>query len=105
MEATDTRERLARDAFPVEVLDSRDGTFATGCRAFVTTERILVWREVGGRPDVLLNEPVTEQVERNRGSLGSHLSVEVEGGTIHLSRGRGCGCHSVLRALPPPVAW
>lgn len=99
-------ERLLRDCFPCEVL--LDGRVVKDCRVFVTSERLLVWHEVAHRPVVLLNEPraSTTQVERDRGTLRDSLAVQVaDGRIVFVNQGRGCGCHSVLKALGPPVPW
>jgi hypothetical protein len=89
---------------PAEVLFP-DGRFVKDARAFVTSHRLIVWQRDGPSKmhEMLLAEPFS--VEARRGTLGGSLEVETSEGTVHLSRGYGCGCGSPLLALAPPVGW
>ena len=106
-------ERLVRDGNLVEVYApavAADGPFRA--RAFVTTSRIVVWREGPDRVPVLVvdsahGRPEPEMLAaRDRGSFKGQLRFETaDAGTVHLTGARGCACGSPLKALSPPVPW
>jgi hypothetical protein len=97
-------ERLLRDVHPAEV-------YATGftapieARVFVTTERVQIWVEHGREMAFTEYRLTGEPPEPRRDTLAGQLHLDTSGGTLHISRGRGCGCHSSLKALAPPVNW
>ena len=99
-------ELLRRDIFPAE-LAMPDGSVVTEARAFITTHRLFAWAIKQGTiivvADVELAEP--ESIEGNRGTLSGSLQVETTEGTVYVNKGRGCGCHSPLKALSAPVGW
>lgn len=100
---------MVRDVHPAEVSLS-DGRFMTGARAFLTTERLIVWRSDRNRQVYkALEVPVTfaETVVRTRNTLGAHERLEVFSNdvTVSINKGQGCGCHSPLKALPTPIPW
>lgn len=102
-------EVLVRDVFPAEVL-SADGELMTKVRVFVTSHRMIVWREdasghLGICLEVKLAEPFS--VEHCKAKLGHNENIEVSTLTkgFIINQGRGCGCHSKLKALGAPVPW
>lgn len=115
-------EQLVRDHHPVEVYapDVRPAPIG-GCRVFITEirddpvdrlpsgGRLIVWARDpdSGQPVKLLEEQVTRGLpDRNRGTLLGQLSMDTAGqGTVYITRGTGCGCHSPLKALSAPVDW
>jgi hypothetical protein len=99
-------EMLARDHFPVEIYAPHVSPVPHLGRVFITTERVIVWtRDADGRVSKLLEEPVLEPVERDRGTLRGQVSVQTAGGPIYVTRASGCGCGNPLKALAPPVCW
>jgi hypothetical protein len=105
----DGAERLLRDVHPVEVTIGDRVILAA--RVFVTDHRVVVYREGGAhdgrkRPDIAFSAVVTGDAPiANRGSLTGPLAVQTDVGTVRINRGRGCGCHSVLKALGPVAKW
>jgi hypothetical protein len=100
-------ELLRRDVHPAEV-STPDGSVFKRCRAFVTSERLIVWQEADRKVKVALDVALTEPsaVPPNRGSLFGSLECETEHGTYWVNAGRGCGCgQMVLKALGPPAPW
>ena len=97
-----------RDVHPAEVVVS-DGTVLTGVRVFLTTERLQVWRADAHREmSLVLDLPVcfTEaKPSRNTLQQGERLEVFSDEATVVVNKGKGCGCHSPLKALGTPVAW
>jgi hypothetical protein len=101
-----TTEILARDCFPVETYAVHIAAAPIHpTRVFVTSERIQVWSEVDRQPVLLTEAKITEPVERDRGTLQGQIKVETELGPIFVTKGRGCGCGSSLRALSRPCDW
>ena len=96
---------LARDLHPVEAYVPHINGAPFPARVFVTTHRVQVWADQGGTPAVVYEANLTEPVERNRGTLTGQLHVRTPDGDVYVSRGTGCGCGSVLKALSPPVGW
>lgn len=99
-------EVLRRDVHPAEVA-CPDHSVLTG-RVFVTSHRLIVWREAGREIektlDVELSEPFS--VPAYRGSLQGALECVTDEGTYWVNHGRGCGCgQTALKALGPPVPW
>lgn len=101
------RPLLRRDVFPAEVV-MPDGRVFTAARVFVLEASIRVYVEDRariGRPGIELavDEPLTdpELVPRSHSTLGrgERLECRIDAGTIWVNRGRGCGCHSPLKAL------
>jgi hypothetical protein len=94
-------EVLVHDIFPAEVLEV-GGRIWTGCRVFVTTERMTVWRQPKGHAlekvlDVALTEPVDPE-------LRSPIEIATLTRGYLVNKGRGCGCHKMsLKALTPPA--
>lgn len=110
---TDTAERsdvelLRRDVHPADVVIGEEAL--KGVRVFVTDRRLIAFRETSGRSielalDVALEQPCS--VPANRGTLGQgRLEARLrDGGTAWINQGRGCGCHSPLKALGLPAPW
>jgi hypothetical protein len=92
--------------FPAEVLLS-DGSLLIGVRAFVTTERLIVWREFEGQSPGIVLEMRLAEPGSIQPSHDQSERVEIAGLTSWaiLNRGRGCGCGSKLKALGSPVPW
>jgi hypothetical protein len=94
---------------PVEV--SIGGRVIKGARVFVTSTRVVAYREGGEphgkrRPTIAFSAEITgEAPEARRDSLTGPMMVETSEGTVYLNRGAGCGCNSVLKTLAPLVAW
>jgi hypothetical protein len=105
METGVTTERLHRDHFPVEVYAPHLVDAPRAGRVFITNQRIQLWIDSAGVPKLAMDERVLEEVERDRGSLFGQIKVETVGGPVYVTKGRGCGCHSPLKALSPPVSW
>jgi|ERR1039458_690119 hypothetical protein len=99
-------ELLRRDLFPAELLLA-DGRVLRECRVFVTTSRLLAWQVNQSRVDVAcdLDLAVAGSVGLKRDTTSLPLVVDTEAGTVYVNRGRGCGCHSPLKALGAPVPW
>jgi hypothetical protein len=100
-------EILYRDCFPVETYAAHvHGAPMHPTRVFVTSERVQVWKEVDRQPVLLAESKVTgTPVERDRGTLTGQLKVETVDGPVYVTKGRGCGCGSVLLALARPCDW
>jgi hypothetical protein len=99
-------ELLRRDIFPAEL--SIDGRVLTDCRVFVTTTRLLAWQvSPGGKIEVVADHDLAAagSVEMKRDTTHLPLRVETSGGVAFINKGRGCGCHSPLKALGAPVPW
>ena len=103
-------EAMVRDVHPAEVL-LPDGTLIVGCRAFVTTRRFVAF---GPTPrsgievvaDFPVRQPVSTVASLNTLNTTERLEIATEdGGTIYVNKGRGCGCHSPLKALDTPAPW
>lgn len=102
-------ETLCRDIFPAE-LAMPDQTVIAGVRVFITSRRLIAYGEQPGHG--ILSEPVVDlllvepgSVAPNRGSLTGSLQCDTPTGRVWVNRGRGCGCHSPLKALGSPVPW
>jgi hypothetical protein len=99
-------ELLCRDIFPAEL--ALYDRVVTECRVFVTTTRLLAW-QVGtaGKIEVAADLDLAEAggVEMKRDTTQLPLKVETTEGTVFVNKGRGCGCHSPLKALGAPVPW
>jgi hypothetical protein len=102
-------ERLCRDLHPVEV--TLGGQVIKAARVFITTNRVVAYREGGGPtgrkvPVVALSVDLAEEAPQpSRTGLTASMALETSEGTVYLNRGAGCGCHSVLKVLGPLVAW
>lgn len=109
----ETAERLHLDVLSGEVYAPKLAEAPVRCRVFVTDRRVIAWTapvdEHGryGEPVLLLDERYDgEAPDRNRGSFHGQLRFETaNAGVVYLTRGSGCGCHSPLTALDPPVSW
>jgi hypothetical protein len=97
-------ESLVRDIFPAEVVEPGGQVF-TGARVFVTTERFIVWRMVKGVRTKTIDLNLTEPIEKSTDILERPLEIMTLTRGFLVNQGRGCGCHSPLRALGPPAAW
>ena len=100
-------ERLVRDVHPAEI-SLPDGRVLKDVRVFITSHRMTAYHTADGRIEraleVELERPCT--VPANRGTLQGSLEVRLaDGSTAWVNRGRGCGCHSPLKALGAPVSW
>jgi hypothetical protein len=94
-------EILHRDCFPVDVTLG-DRVVARQARVFVTSRRVLIY---AGNMQKVYEAEISNAPERNRGSLVGPLDLNVAEGVLWLNRSGGCGCHSPLKALSPPVSW
>ena len=108
-DAVDTVETLARDIYPAEVL-LPDGSMHTGCRVFVTTDRMSVWAETthSKSPYKVIE---LQLAERNSIALSQatmmrddRLEVVTTEGTAFVNKGLGC-CKGALKALWAPAKW
>ena len=92
-------EVLVRDIFPAEVVGA-DGSLITKARVFVTSHRLIVWRE---QPlGIAVEESLAPfSIRASRDKLNDPLKV----GTYLVNQGRGCGCGSKLTALAKPAPW
>lgn len=106
---SDGAERLCRDLHPVEV--SIGAKIVKGARVFITTDRVIVYREVGEhtglkRPSIAFSAEVTgESPQPSRSGLTGPMSIDTSEGTVLLNRAAGCGCNSILKTLSSPVTW
>lgn len=102
-------EKLLRDVGNAEVYAPHaDPSPVRRARAFITTERIIVYGMASDRSIyLLLDEAITGQrPAAERGTLQGQLTVETELGLVHVTRGGGCGCGSGgLKALSAPATW
>jgi hypothetical protein len=101
-------EVLRRDVYPAEVL-MPDGIVLSGVRAFVTSHRVLAYRETDGRrielaAELHLTDPWSVPADRSTLHAGQ-LECRTPEGTAWINRGHGCGCGSPLKALGSPVPW
>lgn len=99
-------ERLLRDVFPAEVFWPELSEKPIPCRVFVTTHRVIAHVEANGMTakwteSMLIAEPP----EADRGTLFGQIHLDTADGPVHISRGRGCGCHSMLKLVERPVDW
>jgi hypothetical protein len=107
-------ELLRRDVHPAEVL-MPSGALIREARVFVTTERVLVYRNQGGIKlvqELYLAEPGCITAARgslNGGRLEMTCRFDLSDGEqllpVYVNQGAGCGCGSPLKALAPPVGW
>jgi len=106
---------MRRDVHPAEV-SLPDGSIVTGARVFVTSHRLLAWKvtqerrgtELGKIEQVVnlrIEDPFSVVASRNTLLSTQTIEVETTEGTAYVNRGRGCGCHSPLKALAAPVPW
>ena len=79
----------------------------TEARVFVTSHRLLAWAKGPERIGIVVDVELAqaESIEANRGTLSGSLQIETTDGTVYINKGRGCGCHSPLKALPAPCPW
>ncbi len=102
-------ELMRRDVHPAEVA-LPDGRVLTGLRVFVTARRLLGYQAMhgGNIVNVLcleLAQPCSVPADRSTLMAGRLECRLADGATAWVNRGRGCGCHSPLKALAPPVGW
>ena len=101
-------ERLVRDIYPAEVVEV-GGRVWTKCRAFVTTERLIVWKLTRGVLDKVVDVKLGES-NAITASTSDDLAETLEIPTLMrgylVSRGHGCRCRGgLLLALAPPASW
>jgi hypothetical protein len=77
------------------------------CLAFVTSERVITHVEWQGKTVRWADHKITggELPAPNRGTLQGQIHLVTDAGEVHISKGRGCGCHNPLRAVGLPVPW
>lgn len=101
-------ETMCRDIFPADIVGPDLQVF-TGVRAFATSHRLVVWGEQQGQPapllDIALSEPGSIPASRDTLYANQRLECATADGTFWVNRGRGCGCHSILKALGSIVPW
>ena len=99
---------MLRDVHPAEVVLS-DGRVLTGVRAFLTTQRLIVWKLNASKECEKVIEMSVKftDVQASRSTLGAGERLEVfsDEATAIINRGRGCGCGSPLKALSTPIRW
>lgn len=99
--------QLIRDCWPAEVFAPEVDAAPFRARVFITTDRIIAWREQGGLPVKAIDVPVPDPSalpDRNRGSFFGQVRFDTEAGAVHITAG-GCKCGSTLNALSPPAPW
>lgn len=90
------------DVHPAEV-QLPDGTTHQRCRVVLSHRRLRVWREVGRQPELLLDTAHTGIMLETRYPLhGRPLTWSTSAGDVVVTRTRGCGCGSSLKAVQPP---
>jgi hypothetical protein len=90
------------DVHPAE-LQMPDGTRHERVRAVLTHQRIRVWTEVGRTPQLLVDEAHDGvQLEARHPLIGRPIEIPTSAGVLSVTRMRGCGCGSSLKALRPP---
>jgi hypothetical protein len=101
-------ETMVRDVHPAEVSLS-DGRLISPARVFITSERLIIWKEDKERniSKVLETAVTFTDSEKTRNSLNAGQRIEVYSDevTAIINKGLGCGCHSKLKALGTPVPW
>jgi hypothetical protein len=102
-------ESLVRDIYPADVVEV-GGRVWSKCRAFITTERLVVWKKdrqgvLDKVLDVKLAEPgsITASAE-NEPAFAIEIATLTRGYLVN--KGHGCRCRGgSLLALNPPAAW
>lgn len=99
---------MVRDVFPAEVSMS-DGSVLTRVRVFVTSKRLIAWREIDKRELVkVLDEPIVSHdgtPDRSSPGEGMRITIDLGTRTAIVNKGAGCGCGSALKALSTPIPW
>jgi hypothetical protein len=102
-------ESLVRDVYPADVVEV-GGRVWSKCRAFVTTERLVVWKRdkrgvLDKVVDVVLGEPgaITASASND---LPTVLEIKTLTRGYLVNKGAGCRCRGgSLLALAPPASW
>jgi hypothetical protein len=101
-------EVMARDVFPAEVL-LPDGSLLTRCRVFVTSHRLLAFKEDKAKriecvAHLELSKP--HSIDPNKATLQmtGRINAKTTEGEVIINRARGCSCGS-LKALDLPCGW
>ena len=103
-------ETMARDVHPAQIL-LPSGDLLQDARIFVTSHRVIIWKEdATRRPYVAAEIPIAQPraVNPSKNTLNANelIEIPVDGGIAHLRRGRGCGCgNTALKALGHPAPW
>lgn len=80
-----------------------DGSSHQHVRVTLTHQRLRVWREVGRRPELVLDtahDGVT--LETRYPLIGRAMTWPTAAGDVVVTRMGGCGCGSSLKAVQPP---
>jgi hypothetical protein len=102
-------ELLVRDVYPADVVEV-GGRVWSKCRAFVTTERLVVWKKdkrgvLDKVVDVVLGEPGAITASASN-ELPTVLEVPTLTRGYLVNKGAGCRCRGgALLALNPPAPW
>lgn len=101
-------EILRRDVYPAEVL-LPGGELLTGVRAFITSQRVLVYAAAGRDVELVRELPLArDSVPGDRNTLrqgAGSLQLDLVDGTGWVNAGRGCGCGTPVKGMRVPVSW
>lgn len=93
---------ILADVHPAQV-QLPDGTRHERVRVSLTHLRLRVWREVGRTPELLLDAAHDGvRLETRHPLIGRAMTWPTAAGDVVVTRMRGCGCGSTLKALQPP---
>lgn len=80
-----------------------DGTTHTRVRVALTHRRLRVWREVGRRPELILDTAHDGvRLDVRHPIPGKAMTWPTAAGDVVVTRMRGCACGSSLKAVQPP---
>lgn len=90
------------DVHPAEVT-LPDGTRHQRVRVVLTHRRLRVWSEVGRQPELVIDAPHDGVELTSRHPVpGQPMTWPTGAGDMVVTRMRGCGCGSSLKAVQPP---
>lgn len=91
------------DVHPAEVT-LPDGTCHERVRVVLTDRRLRVWAESSRQPTVVLDTAHDGvQLESRYPLIGRAMTWPTSAGDVVVTRMRGCGCRSALKAVQPPT--
>lgn len=94
---------ILMDVHPADV-QLPDGSRHEQVRVALTHRRVRVWSEVGREPVELLDTAHDGiALETRHPLIGRRMIWSTAAGEVTVTRMKGCGCRSVLKALRPPT--
>jgi len=94
---------VVRNVFPAEVV-LPDGSLKTQALVKVTRERVYVWH---GERDLIVDEAHgldadgLAELPPSYAMRANALRIPLDGGTLTVNKGKGCGCSSPLKSFRP----